>query len=67
MTRDVCTKLKAPKPAGLYSKFFPSLQGFNSKMSGSVPNSGIFMTDTMKQIEGKINKHAFSGGKATKE
>jgi tryptophanyl-tRNA synthetase len=28
MTRDVCSKLKAPKPAGFYSKFFPSLQGF---------------------------------------
>jgi tryptophanyl-tRNA synthetase len=50
MTRDVCAKLKAPKPAGLYNKFFPSLQGFNSKMSGSIPQSGIFMTDTPKEI-----------------
>jgi tryptophanyl-tRNA synthetase len=46
MTRDVCQKISAPKPAGLYSKFFPALQGFNSKMSGSDPTSGIFMTDT---------------------
>ena len=67
MTRDVCTKLKAPKPAGLYAKFFPSLQGFNTKMSASEPHTGIFMTDTAKQIETKIKKHAFSGGKATKE
>lgn len=66
MTRDVCAKIKAPKPAGLYNKFFPSLQGFNSKMSGSIPTSGIFMTDTPKEIENKIKKHAFSGGKATK-
>jgi tryptophanyl-tRNA synthetase len=48
MTRDVCAKIKAPKPAGFYNKFFPSLQGFNSKMSASVPQSGIFMTDTPK-------------------
>ena len=38
MTRDVCPKLKAPKPAGIYSKFFPSLQGFGGKMSGSIQN-----------------------------
>jgi len=67
MTRDVCARLKAPKPAGLYNKFFPSLQGFNGKMSGSIPQSGIFMTDKAKDIENKIKKHAFSGGKATKE
>lgn len=48
MTRDVCNKLKAPKPAGFYSKFFPSLQGFGTKMSASIPSSGIFMTDTPK-------------------
>lgn len=67
MTRDVCAKIKAPKPAGLYNKFFPALQGYNSKMSGSIPNSGIFMTDTAKEIEKKIKQNAFSGGKATKE
>lgn len=67
MTRDVCGKLKAPKPAGLYNKFFPSLQGFNMKMSSSIPQSGIFVTDKPKDIENKIKKHAFSGGKATKE
>ena len=67
MTRDVCAKLKAPKPAGLYNKFFPSLQGFNVKMSGSIPQSGLFMTDKPKEIENKIKKHAFSGGQATKE
>jgi len=50
MARDVCAKLKAPKPAGLYSKFFPSLQGFGTKMSASTPNTGIFLTDTPKQI-----------------
>jgi tryptophanyl-tRNA synthetase len=67
MTRDVCAKLKTPKPAGLYSKFFPSLQGFQTKMSASIPTTGIFMTDTAKEIENKIKKHAFSGGRTTKE
>ena len=67
MTRDVCGKVKAPKPAGFYSKFFPSLQGFETKMSASIPNSGIFMTDTPKEIEKKIKGHAYSGGRATKE
>jgi len=73
MTRDVCAKLGAPKPAGFYSKyiyrscrFFPSLQGFQTKMSASVPTTGIFMTDTPKEIETKVKKHAFSGGGATK-
>ena len=36
-------------------------------MSASIPNSGIFMTDKPKEIENKIKKHAFSGGRATKE
>ncbi len=67
MTRDVCAKLKVPKPAGFYSKFFPALQGFDTKMSGSRPETGIFLTDSAKDIETKIKKHAFSGGKATKE
>lgn len=67
MTRDVCPKIKAPKPAGFYSKFFPALQGFGTKMSASDPNTGIFLTDTPEQIEKKVKKYAFSGGKATKE
>ena len=34
-------------------------------MSASDPNSAIFVTDTAKQIKTKINKFAFSGGRAT--
>lgn len=66
MTRDVCGKLKFPKPAGLYSKFFPSLEGVWGKMSASEPNSSIYLTDTNDDIERKIRKYAFSGGRATK-
>ena len=67
LTRDVATKLKYPKPALIHSKFFPALQGPQTKMSASDPNSSIFMTDTQNQIKNKINRHGFSGGKETEE
>lgn len=67
MTRDIAPQLKFPKPTCLHSKFFPALQGWKSKMSSSDPNSAIFLNDTEKQIKDKINKYAFSGGKATIE
>jgi tryptophanyl-tRNA synthetase len=67
MTRDVAPVLKYKKPALLHSTFFPALQGAQSKMSASDPNSSIFLTDTAKQIKNKINKYAFSGGGATVE
>jgi tryptophanyl-tRNA synthetase len=43
------------------------LQGRGGKMSGSIGNSAVFVTDTPKQIKDKINKHAFSGGQETLE
>ncbi|KAF9457232.1 tryptophanyl-tRNA synthetase [Collybia nuda] len=67
LTRDVAQKLKYPKPALLHSKFFPALQGPQTKMSASDPNSSIYMSDKAAQIKNKINKHGFSGGKETEE
>lgn len=67
MTRDIAQRLKFPKPTGIYSKFFPALQGFDGKMSSSDPSSAIFLTDTPNQIKNKINKYAFSGGQANIE
>ncbi|KAF8528238.1 tryptophanyl-tRNA synthetase [Hysterangium stoloniferum] len=67
LTRDVATKLKYPKPALLHAKFFPALQGPQTKMSASDANSSIFMTDTPAQIKNKVNKHGFSGGQETIE
>ncbi|EGN96245.1 hypothetical protein SERLA73DRAFT_185886 [Serpula lacrymans var. lacrymans S7.3] len=67
LTRDVAQKLKYPKPALVHSRFFPALQGPQTKMSASDPNSSIFMNDTPNQIKNKINKHGFSGGKETEE
>jgi len=67
LTRDVATKLKYPKPALLHAKFFPALQGPQTKMSASDANTSIFMTDTPAQIKNKVNKHGFSGGQETIE
>ncbi|KAK4884513.1 hypothetical protein RN001_000784 [Aquatica leii] len=67
MMRDVAPRIGFQKPALLHSVFFPALQGAKTKMSASEPNSTIFLTDTVKQVKNKINKHAFSGGQATVE
>ncbi|KAJ3194925.1 hypothetical protein HK101_001535 [Irineochytrium annulatum] len=81
LTRDVAEKLKYPKPALMHSKFFPALQVFliagvgvlmyvqgpGTKMSASKAESAVYITDTPKQIQKKINSHAFSGGQETAE
>ncbi|XP_048737171.1 tryptophan--tRNA ligase, cytoplasmic-like [Ostrea edulis] len=67
MTRDVAPRMNYLKPALIHSTFFPALQGAQTKMSASDPNSSIFVTDSDKQIKDKINKFAFSGGGATVE
>lgn len=36
-------------------------------MSASVPDSGVFLSDTAKDIQKKVNKFAFSGGQDTVE
>jgi len=66
MTRDVAPRLGYLKPALIHSKFFPALQGPQTKMSASDENSAIFLTDTRKQISSKVNK-SFSGGQDTAE
>ncbi|KAK3684849.1 hypothetical protein B0T22DRAFT_537302 [Podospora appendiculata] len=67
MTRDVSARIQHAKPSLIHSKFLDALQGPGTKMSASVDESAIFMKDTPKQIQNKINKHAFSGGKETEE
>lgn len=67
LTRDVAPRLGYKKPALLHSKFFPALQGNQTKMSASDTSTSIFLTDTPKQVEQKINKYAFSGGQVTLE
>jgi tryptophanyl-tRNA synthetase len=67
VTRDIAKKLKYPKPALLHAKFFPALQGPGSKMSSSIPNSAILLTDAPAQIKNKLKRYAFSGGGDTAE
>src|SRR5881409_2018494 len=66
ITRDVADRLGYYKPAGLYSKLMPGLQGLNSRMSSSKPETAIFATDTEKATRQKIS-NAFTGGRATVE
>ena len=63
VTRDVAPRLGLLKPALIHSKFFPALQGHQTKMSGSAGHTSILVSDTPDEIKQKINKHCFSGGK----
>ncbi|KAI9454295.1 hypothetical protein BJY52DRAFT_1205273 [Lactarius psammicola] len=63
LTRDVAQKLKYPKPTLLHAKFFPALQGPQTKMSASDVNSSIYMSDTPNQIKNKINRHGIQRGR----
>ncbi len=65
--RDIAESLGFYKTAAIHSKFFPPLQGMEGKMSASVGESAIWLTDTEKQVRKKIMKYAFSGGKETVE
>jgi tryptophanyl-tRNA synthetase len=56
MARDVASRLNFLKCALFHSVFFPALQGAQSKMSASDPNSSIFLTDTLAQIQDKVNE-----------
>nr|XP_036588701.1 tryptophanyl-tRNA synthetase [Colletotrichum truncatum]KAF6800075.1 tryptophanyl-tRNA synthetase [Colletotrichum truncatum] len=67
VTRDCAAGLRYAKPSLLHSRFLDALQGPGSKMSASIESSAIFMKDTPKQIQTKMSKYAFSGGKVTAE
>ena len=67
LTRDVCPKLKSPKPSLLMTKFLPPLSGVGGKMSSSAgEGTQILLTDSRKEVAKKM-KRAFSGGAATLE
>lgn len=56
MCRDVAPRLGYQKPSLIYSTFLPALQGAQSKMAASDPNSCIHLSDTPKQIKQKVNR-----------
>ncbi|MCQ5376447.1 MAG: tryptophan--tRNA ligase [Candidatus Methanomethylicia archaeon] len=63
ISRDVAPKLGYRKPAGIYSKFIPGL-GAGGKMSASMPETAIFLSDTECEAIKKV-KNAFTGGQPT--
>ncbi len=65
LTRDILPKLGYPKPASIQCLFLPPLTGTKGKMSSSEFNQAILTTDSPKEVENKIKKYAFSGGKDT--
>lgn len=57
------SKEKFTQLSSTYHFFMPGLSG--GKMSSSDVNSYIALTDSAEQVKKKINKYAFSGGRAT--
>jgi len=69
IARDMASRNKNYKflpIASTYHLFLPGLKG-DGKMSSSDENSFIAMTDSPKEVEQKIRKYAFSGGRDTVE
>lgn len=67
LARDVCRKLKYPKPCLIYTKFLPGLGAPNTKMSSSSSEDAvIFLSDDLTTLRQKIGK-SFSGGQNTLE
>jgi len=67
ITRDIAPKLKKYKPSLIHNIMFPPLQGIGGKMSASDESTAIYTTDSSKEVEQKIKKYAFSGGRDTIE
>jgi len=68
LARDMSKRVKNYKftqISSTYHLFMPGLGG--GKMSSSDPNSYVSLTDSMVDVERKIRKYAFSGGKDTLE
>ena len=67
LTRDILPKLGQYKPASIQCSFLPPLTGTQGKMSSSEESSAIYTIDSPKEVEKKIKKYAFSGGRDTIE
>jgi tryptophanyl-tRNA synthetase len=65
--RDIAESLGYQKAAAIHSKFLPPLNGVDGKMSSSINESAIWLTDDEKSVIKKVNKYAFSGGKQSIE
>ncbi|MFH1801794.1 MAG: tryptophan--tRNA ligase [archaeon] len=67
LTRDILPKLGYYKPASIQGSFLPPLTGSEGKMSSSESGVAVLTTDSPKEVERKIKKYAFSGGRPTVE
>lgn len=67
LTRDVAQDFNFEKPAALHAKFIPSLQGESKMSSSNAAENVIYLSDSPKEVERKIKKYAFSGGRDTLE
>ncbi|MBW2978056.1 tryptophan--tRNA ligase [Candidatus Woesearchaeota archaeon] len=67
LSRDVVGKLGYYKPASIQCRFLPALRGASGKMSASVEETAVYTIDDPETVKKKINKYAFSGGRATVE
>lgn len=68
LTRDIASRmgdLNLIPPSSTYHVFMPGLKG--DKMSSSDPTSFIALTDSPEEVENKIMKYAFSGGRDSLE
>ena len=68
-TRDIASRMKSEfnfiLPSATFNILIPGLQG--GKMSSSVKESYIALTDNEDEVSKKIKKYAFSGGRDTIE
>ncbi len=68
LARDISQRIKAYKFQQLCSTYHVFVPGLNGgKMSASDPTSYIALTDTPEEVEKKVKKYAFSGGRDTLE
>lgn len=65
LTRDIIPKLGYYKPTSIQCKFLPGLSGGNDGKLSSSTGQAIYLTDSPKEVENKVKKYAFSGGKDT--
>lgn len=59
---DIAESLEYYKTAAIHSKFLPPLTGIEGKMSASISETAIYLSDDAKTVKNKIMKYAFSGG-----
>lgn len=62
---DIAESLEYYKTAAIHSKFLPPLTGVEGKMSASISETAIYLSDDPKTVKNKIMKYAFSGGQVT--